>query len=845
MIENGVPTVAARKVTCIPDAKAAALFESIVVNANDVVLVTKAEPIDFPSGGPEVIYVNPAFTRMTGYQPHEIVGKTPRILQSPKTDRAELDRLRAALKAWEPVEVELLNVHKSGQEFWVQINITPVANARGWFTHWVAIQRDITHRKHREIAVQTMLANTSDLLVILDTHHQVTSVSPTAEQLLETPRAALTGGAFLDLVHPEDERTARSLLAAPAGLRLGRSSITELRLRHNDGDWRWFEVSIADLDATGADPASSLVLACSDITDLKLTELELEKSNQRFRSAFDDAPIGMAVTSPTGGFLQVNRALTELLGRDEQTLLTMSMQELTHPDDRDSAERQRRSLLRGVSGRRRHETRFLHADGAVVGILHSSSMVPDDDGGSGMLVDHIEDITDRKAFEAMLQHQVLHDTLTGLPNRALLVDRLGQTLNAARGAGTAVAVLFCDLDRFKAINDTYGHQAGDSVLIEVARRLQSAVRPSDTVARLSGDEFVVLCLDTTREQAAAAAARILAALKPSIMIGNAEVFASASIGIALSGTEYTTTSELLRDADDAMYVAKEQGRNRSAVYDKGQCNRVKTRAQLESELLQGIREGQLRLHYQPEMSLANGEVVGLEALVRWQHPTRGLLMPGEFIDLAEETGLIIDLGAWVLEEGLREVGRRRAAGADCPVVWVNVSAFELRTPDFAATVQRALDAHQLPGSALGLEITESVLMVNLDRARTTLAQLRSTGVHLAIDDFGTGYSSLSYLAQFPVDTVKIDGSFTAGLDDNARRRESFAVVNAVIGLAHALKLRVVAEGIETTTQAQSLHGLGCDFGQGYLLGRPTESGLPSEISPPLSTAGQQPTAFSL
>ncbi|MHA7154037.1 sensor domain-containing protein [Arthrobacter sp. TMN-50] len=844
MTENGEPAAEATKIDGIPEAKAAALFESIVVNANDVVLVTKAEPVDLPSGGPEVIYVNPAFTRMTGYEPHEIVGKTPRILQSPKTNQAELDRLRAALKAWEPVEVELLNVHKDGQEFWVQLNITPVANARGWFTHWVAIQRDITHRKHHEIAVQTMLANTSDLLVILDYQHRVTSVSPTSNQLRGTPSVAPTGGPFLDLVHPDDVHSARDFLAVPPGLRLGRSSIAELRLRRNDGDWRWFEVSIADLDTTGADPASSLILACSDITGLKLTELELEKSNQRFRSAFDDAPIGMAVTSHSGKFIQVNRALTELLGRDEQTLLSMSVQELTHPDDQDPAERQRQSLLRGVSGRRRHETRFLHADGTVVGILHSSSMVPDDDGGPGMLIDHIEDITDRKALEAMLQHQVLHDTLTGLPNRALLVDRVGQTLNAARNGGTAVAVLFCDLDRFKAINDTHGHQAGDAVLTEVARRLRSAVRPADTVARLSGDEFVVLCVDSTKEQATAAAARVLAALKPPILVGGTEVFVSASIGIALSGADRTTTSELLRDADDAMYAAKEQGRSRSSVYDEGQLSQVKTRSHLENDLLEGIREGQLRLHYQPEMSLADGDVVGLEALVRWQHPVRGLLMPGEFIDLAEETGLIIDLGAWVLEEALREVGRRRASGVDCPVIWVNVSAFELRSPDFAATIQRALDAHHLPGSALGLEITESVLMVNFDRARTTLDQMRAMGVHLAIDDFGTGYSSLSYLAQFPVDTVKIDGSFTAGLDDNARRRESFAVVNAVIGLANALKLRVVAEGIETTSQAQALHGLGCDFGQGYLLGRASEQGLPTEISAPLSIDDPRAPAFS-
>ncbi|NOJ60217.1 EAL domain-containing protein [Arthrobacter sp. 260] len=845
MIDHGAPGSDERKVAVIPDAKAAALFESIVVNANDVVLVTRAEPVDLLSGGPEVLYVNPAFTRMTGYEAHEIVGKTPRILQSPKTDRAELDRLRAALKAWEPVEVELLNIHKDGQEFWVQINITPVANARGWFTHWVAIQRDITHRKHRELAVQTMLANTSDLLIILDDGKRIASLSPSSEQLLGAAGHTHVGEDFLTLVHPQDRKDAHGFLTAPAGLRLGRSAIAELRLRHGDGRWRWFEVSVADLDASGNDPDSALVLACSDISDLKETELELEQSNQRFRSAFDDAPIGMAVTLPTGEFIQVNRALTELLGRDEQTLLSMSVQDLTHPDDREPAERQRQSLLRGVTGRRRHETRFLHADGAVVGILHSSSAVQDASGGPAMLIDHIEDITDRKAFEAMLQHQVLHDTLTGLPNRALLVDRLNQTLSAVGGGGPSVAVLFCDLDRFKAINDTHGHQAGDSVLTEVARRLQSAVRPSDTVARLSGDEFVILCQEATGEQASAAASRILAALDAPILVGDIEVFVTASIGIALSDPEHTSSSALLRDADDAMYAAKEQGRNRSSIYDKAIGVQVRTRAQLESDLLRGIRDGQLRLHYQPEMSLADRQVVGLEALVRWQHPTRGLLMPGEFIDLAEDTGLIIDLGAWVMQEALREVVRRRAAGIAAPVMWVNVSAFELRSPDFAASVGRALADHELPGSVLGLEITESVLMVNLDRARTTLALLRSMGVHLAIDDFGTGYSSLSYLAQFPVDTIKIDGSFTAGLDDNARRRESFAVVNAVIGLAHALKLRVVAEGIETSSQAQSLHGLGCDYGQGYLLGRPSEHGSASASSPPLDSGEPLATAVSL
>ncbi|WP_049822856.1 sensor domain-containing protein [Arthrobacter sp. H41] len=815
----------------------AALFESVVVNANDVVLVAEAEPVDLASGGPKVIYVNPAFTRMTGYEADEIVGLTPRILQSPKTDRAELDRLRTALHRWEPVEVELLNVRKDGVEFRSQISITPVADARGWYTHWVSIQRDITARKHREIAVQTMLDSTSDLLIILDDEQTVTSVSATAERILGLAPHCLDGTKFLTLVHPDDRAGARTLLAPRPGLRLGPTTTAELRLQHSaDDSWRWLEASVADLDAgAGQDPHHSLVLSCTDITEHKHTEAALQDLNHRFRSAFDDAPIGMAVTSPCGRFLQVNRALSALLGRDETELLSISVQDITHPDDADLAERQRQSLLQGLADRHRHETRFLHADGAVVGILHSSSVVPGADGTPALLIDHIEDITERQAFEATLQHQALHDVLTGLPNRALFMDRLDQALQAGRGARTAVAVLFCDVDRFKSVNDTYGHHAGDQVLTLVAERLQSVVRQGDTVARLGGDEFVVLCRDATPDRAATTAARLLAALRSPLTVDGTEITVSASVGIALSRPEHTTAEELLRDSDDAMYAAKDSGRDRAAVYDETLGTRFRMRVQLESELQNAIHSGQLRLHYQPQVALTDGEVVGLEALVRWEHPHHGLLMPGDFIDVAEEAGLITDLGQWVLTEALREVVRRRARGGAVPVVWVNVSASELENPAFAVGVEQCLRVQDLPGTVLGLEITESVLMVNLERARDTLAQLRSSGVHLAIDDFGTGYSSLSYLAQFPVDTIKIDGSFTAGLDDDARRRESFAIVNAVIGLAHALKLRIIAEGIETTSQAQALHGLGCDYGQGYLLGRPTPHGKPT-ATPPLHQA---------
>ena len=801
------------------------LLESVVVHANDVVLVTEAKPVDLASGGPRVIYVNPAFTRMTGYFPAEIVGLTPRILQSPKTDRAELDRLRTALLMWKPVEVELLNKRKDGTEFWAQMNITPVADKSGWWTHWVAIQRDTTVRKRREAAVQALLANSSDLVLSLDAAGVVLLASPTSERVLGRPPAELVGRPLTELTHPEDAHLVLALRAPASGVRLGRSSTAEVRLRHQDGSWRWVDASAVDAGAD--DGPDQVVLACADIEVRKRTEVALALADDRFRSAFQDAPIGMALTDTSGRFVQVNQALAQLLGRDPTDLLERSIQDVTPPDDRSRAELQRQSLLHGGVTRHRNETRFVHADGSVVGVLHSASLVAGDEGGARHLIDHIEDITERKAFESQLRHQALHDPLTGLPNRALLTDRLDRALRASVRSRQSLAVLFLDLDHFKVVNDSLGHQAGDEVLIAVARRLESVLRPGDTVARCGGDEFVVLCEECDADEATSAAARISDVLRAPVSVLGNELTITTSIGIALAPPGGATADELLRDADAAMYSAKERGRARFTVFDAALGKRASSRLRLETELRDGIPAGQLRLHYQPEVRFADGEVVGLEALVRWEHPVQGLLLPVEFIHVAEESGLIITLGGWVLDEAVREARRRRERALDSPVVWVNLSARQLQDPLFVTGVAQRLRDSGLAGGGLGLEITESALMREVDGAREALLQLRALGVALAIDDFGTGYSSLSYLARFPVDTIKVDQSFVAGLDRDETRRESFAVVSAVVGLAHALRLRVVAEGIETESQAQALHGLGCDTGQGYLFGRPSPDGVPA------------------
>ena len=541
------------------------LFASIVVNASDVVLVTEAEPFELGTGGPRVLYVNPAFTRMTGYEAAEVIGLTPRVLQSPKTDRRELDRLKTALRAWAPVEVELLNLRKDGTEFWSQVSITPVANGRGRYTHWVSIQRDITARKRRELALQSLLDNSSDLVLALDRDGLVVSVSSTAWRLLGLSAEQLLGTGLRERLHPADAAALEGLLDPVDGLRLGPGATAEFRLRAGDDRWHWLDVASLD---PGDESDGGVVLMCADVSARKLDEQALRRADNRFRSAFSDAPIGMAVTDPSGQHVQVNEAYCTLLGRTSEELLGMKMTEVMHRDDVEPSNRQRLALLHGSIKRHRFETRFLHADGSVVGVLHSSSVVPDDDGRPMHLIDHVEDITDRKAFEAQLSHQALHDPLTGLPNRALLHDRLDRALRREEREARPLAVLFLDLDRFKSVNDSLGHAAGDAVLVAVARRLENVLRSGDTAARLGGDEFVVLCENTTPEQATAVAERIAACLASPITVGARELLISASIGVALGGVgSHHDAEALLHHADAAMYSAKDHGRARFEVFD--------------------------------------------------------------------------------------------------------------------------------------------------------------------------------------------------------------------------------------------------------------------------------------
>ncbi|WP_319431355.1 putative bifunctional diguanylate cyclase/phosphodiesterase [Mycobacterium sp. RTGN5] len=439
----------------------------------------------------------------------------------------------------------------------------------------------------------------------------------------------------------------------------------------------------------------------------------------------------------------------------------------------------------------------------------------------------VQDITEQRSAEDALAHQALHDPLTGLPNRTLLLDRLTHMLGRLDRSDGSVGVLFIDIDRFKVINDSLGHPAGDHMLLAMASRLRTTLRTSDTLARFGGDEFVVLCEGLTgEEEAIGIAASIRDAMQQPLGWGKGELVVTLSIGIAMASSPLVSAESLLRDADAAMYRAKQDGRARSAVFAHSMRAKAVERLDTEVALRRSIAAGEFEIQYQPIVELRTRRIVGSEALVRWRHPSRGLVPPGQFIPIAEETGLIVPLGAWVLREAATQAAAWRArSGLESFKMAVNLSPLQVADAGLVRLVAEVIAGSGLPPECLELEITETALMEDAAAAVQILGSLKGLGVSLSIDDFGTGYSSLSYLKRFPVDTLKIDQSFVADLSDS----NDDAIIKAVISLASALNLETIAEGVETAGSASRLLELGCGFAQGFYFARPAAAGTIDDL----------------
>jgi diguanylate cyclase (GGDEF)-like protein/PAS domain S-box-containing protein len=547
----------------------------------------------------------------------------------------------------------------------------------------------------------------------------------------------------------------------------------------------------------------------------------LHESEQRFRSLVQNSSDVVTVVEPDTRIRYQSPAVERILGYDADELAGTLLNELVHPRDRETILAFIDEASSGGGVGEPVEFRLRHRDGSWVHVESLASNIASDSVGGLVLT--TRDVSERKAFEERLTHQAFHDSLTGLANRGLFGDRLSHALVRRRDNPAAVAVLFLDLDDFKTINDSLGHAPGDTVLREVAKRIQQCLRASDTAARFGGDEFAVLLEDVAGiEEAREVAERILDMFHQPITIEGMELFVQASIGIALGASGLPHASDLLRNADVAMYLAKSRGKANIQIYQREWDTSSHQRLELKAQLQHALERGELVLRYQPILDLRSGRVAGVEALLRWMHPTRGLTPPREFISLAEETGLILPIGRWVLEEACQQARSWHVLyPSHAPLmVGVNLAPKQLEDRCLTDDVAAALTASGLEPSCLVLEITEGVVLRETGDLLAHLTSLKKLGVRLAIDDFGTGYSSLSHLRRLPVDILKIDKCF---IDNVSGTAQDSALASAIIKLGQILELQTIAEGIEQEDQARTLRGLECDLGQGYLFGEPLAS----------------------
>lgn len=578
--------------------------------------------------------------------------------------------------------------------------------------------------------------------------------------------------------------------------------------------------------ATGALQARLIGItgAGPEITVRHTMEEALRESEERYALAARGSNDGLWDWNLKTGSVYCSPRWKSMLGLTEIGNTIEDWYQRIHPEDVERVRSEVASHLRRVTPHFQSEHRMRHADGNYRWILTRGMAVLDSEGNACRMAGSQTDITQQKKTEEQLLHDALHDTLTGLPNRPLFMDRLGAVINRAkRRSPYLFAVLFLDLDRFKLINDSLGHMTGDEVLIEVARRVQSSLRPGDTVARLGGDEFAVL-LDDIKDIADALgiSKRIQEYVSEKYTIDGQEIYTAASIGIAVNLREYKKPEDMLRDADTAMYRAKAYGKNRHELFETNMHQESVAQLHLENDLRRAIDRHEFEMYYQPIVSLQDGSLTGFEALIRWQHPTRGLLLPKEFIGILEQTGLIEVVGEWALQQSCAQLQfwNRAEAAAQNLTMSVNLSMKQFPNPGIVSLVDRILKETGLEPARLILEITETMIMENPEQTIVTLTRLGALGVCLHIDDFGTGYSSLSYLIRFPLDALKMDQTFVKTINESAK---NFEVARTIVALAHNLSLEIIAEGVETQFQMEQLRLLGCEYAQGFHFSPPVDA----------------------
>src|SRR5436305_7418444 len=721
---------------------------------------------------------------------------------------------------------EVMHVRKDGSRFPAEVTLSFLEyQGRECYS---AFARDVTARKAAEAALRKSeeryhglfegvpvgLYRTTPAGRMLDANSALVRILgyPDLESLLETQ----VGDLYLD---PEDRHRWQRAFAEPESVKSSVQSFEARIRRRVDGAVIWVRFTVR---AVRGEEGEILHYegALEDVTGRRNAEEALRASEERFRSLVQNASDLISILDADGTVRYESPSHQRVLGLEPETHVGRSLLDLVHLEDRHVVEEALCQLRERPDEVVTFEHRLRHRDGSWRVIESTASNLLGQPAVAGLVLNS-HDITDRKRAEEKLLHDALHDELTGLPNRALFMDRLRQSMDRShREPERLTAVLFLDLDRFKIVNDSLGHLVGDELLIQISGALAAALRPSDTIARVGGDEFAIL-LEGGRDvsDAVRVADRIHDRLSTPTNLGGHEVFITASIGIAVHTPEYERPEDLLRDADTAMYRAKTSGRACHVVFNRVMHRFVMARLQLETDLRRAVERGQLRVHYQPFVDLATAEVARFEALVPWHHPRRGLLPPDEFLSVAEETGLIVPIGRFVLIESCRQIGelQRKHREMGALKLTVNLSNKQFFQADLFDQIAEALATSGLDPACLGLEITEGVIIRQADSASGRFSRLKGMGVQLYLDDFGKGYSPLNYLHRFPMDVLQIDRSFVSRID---KAEGNFAIVKAIVTLAHQLGMEVVAEGIQTPEQRARLRGLGCEYGQGFHLSHP-------------------------
>jgi diguanylate cyclase (GGDEF)-like protein/PAS domain S-box-containing protein len=773
-----------------------------------------------------VTWISNAVQQMLGFRPDEMIGRSAFDFVRPEDREEAMEGLAQAIDDIDQVDPVTLPIdHADGTSSMVEIAGAPVHEPDGRIREITISLHDVQWRHDAIEALRTSeqrfrsLTESSPMGIYQrDEAGLCIYVNERWCEITGLSAADAAGFGWRQIIHPEDLWMFEPVVPL-SQVRPGRTPV-EFRVRRPDGSVRWVSLRTSMLEDEGR--VTGAIGALEDITERKQSQREMQRLTEIFEATADL----VVIADRPGNLLYLNAAARRFLGIDRDAVLHLHQTISEEMQQRIVAE-----ILPEVDevGTWSGEVALDRPEGGVMPVWAQMlrHLDPEDDQIYYSIVMH--DLSERKAFEQRLAHQATHDPLTGLPNRSLLIERLDRALDRARRHQRRVAVLFLDLDHFKVVNDSLGHSLGDRLLVAISERLALALRPGDTVARFGGDEFVVLCEDVLDQaDAVAVAERVDRAVSGRFVVDDTEVFVGVSIGIACPIDVDVDPETLIRDADAAMYRAKDRGRARWELFDHAMRASAVDRLDIETALRRALERRELRIYYQPIIELRTGAIDGIEALLRWEHPERGLLNPDEFITVAEETGLIVPIGAWVLDQACRQVQRWQAElPALAPLrLSVNLSGRQLGHDKLVQDVASVLTETGIDPGLVELEITESVLMDDVEMSQETLNLLHGLGVKLAVDDFGTGYSSLSYLRRFPVDLLKVDRSFVEALDQRTTREgdehegDDSAIVSAIITLAHSLGLSAVAEGVESVAQLALLRQLGCDRAQGFYMARP-------------------------